>query len=54
VISGSLCFLPPSVDPDAWAYVRWRGALHEIDGEPARVAGPRGIHHIEANLRRVR
>lgn len=39
---------------DAFGYVRFRGELYEVDGEPATIEGPDGPHHIEARLRKVR
>lgn len=54
IVSRYLCFLPPDAVLDGWSYVRWNGHDYEVDGDPAQHSGSRGIHHIEAILRRVR
>lgn len=52
-ISSWILFLRAAADVTHIDEVRIDGALYQIDGEPAPIHTPRGLHHWEVPLRRV-
>lgn len=54
VVSTFRLFLPPEAVVDALDRVEVDGESYEVVGEPNRLTTPRGLHHLELELRLVR
>jgi hypothetical protein len=52
-ITKYLVFLPAGTAINALSRVQWKGVEHEIDGDPERLDGATGEHHVEAYMKVV-
>ena len=52
-ITDHILFLPADATVSGWDQVRVGEQVFEVIGDPNHVRGRLGVHHIEANLRRI-
>ncbi|MFB4265305.1 hypothetical protein [Nonomuraea sp. GTA35] len=53
VIEGGWKLITNHTDLDPLDRIEWAGGVYELDGPAWPVHTPAGLHHLEANLRRV-